>query len=93
MTPGKQTSEFKLSLVTNLVTAVIALLIAYGVLSAEDAQLWQAVVMALIAVITPLAMALVTRQYTWGRTELKLEAMAPTSSQPGAAMAKPEASE
>jgi hypothetical protein len=92
MTPGKETSEYKLSVISNAVPAVVALLIAYGILSAEEAELWQAVVMAIIAIAAPLATTVVTREYTRARTGLKLEAMG-QDLQPGAAQEKPEAAE
>ena len=67
---------------------VVALLVSYGLLTAEQAPLWQTAVLALAVVVIPLASALITKEYTRGRTALKLGAM-----QPGADRNKPEAAE
>jgi hypothetical protein len=88
VTPGKQTSEFKMTAVTNIVNAILALLVAYGLLTAETAPLWQTFVLSLAVVIVPIATALTTKEYTRGRTAIKLESL-----QPGAVQVRPEAAE
>ena len=88
MKPGKQTTEFKLTTVANIINALLALLVSYGLLTAEQAPLWQTAVLALAVAVIPLASALITKEYTRGRTALKLGAM-----QPGADRNKPEAAE
>ncbi|MBE2222116.1 MAG: hypothetical protein IAF02_11275 [Anaerolineae bacterium] len=88
ITPGTQTSEFKMTAFTNVVNAILALLIAYGLLTADTAAIWQSVILSLVVFAIPIATALMNKEYTRGRTALKIEAM-----QPGAAQARAEAAE
>jgi len=90
---GKQTSEFQMTAIVNIVNAVILLLIMYGVLTQETAAVWMQVITAVLVLVVPLASAMMTKEYTRGRTAIKLEAMQTAVLQPGAAMAKPEAAE
>lgn len=102
ITPGKNTSEFKLTAATNIINAIIALLIAYGVLTTETVPLWQSLIMAVMVAGIPIATTLMNKEYTKGRTALKLDAAwlaAPNTVkpvddwQPGAARTRPEAAE
>lgn len=97
LTPGAQTSEFKLTAVTSLINAVLLLLVGYGLLTQEQSSLWASVFMAAAVFVLPLATALMTKEYTRGRTALKLEAGSQavqlTEFEPGAASQRPEAAE
>ena len=86
--PGNQTTEFKMTAVTNIVNALLALLVAYGLLTQEIAPLWQSLVMSLAVLVIPAATAYMNKEYTRGRTALKIEAL-----QPGATQVRPEAAE
>ena len=48
---------------------------------------------AVLMLVLPLASALMTKEYTRGRTAIKLEAMVQDGLQPGAASHRPEAAE
>lgn len=102
LTPGKQTSEFKLTAASTLINAILMLLVGYGLLTQEQSGLWASVFMAGAVFVLPLATALMTKEYTRGRTALKLEAgsqavINPTFDladfEPGAASQRPEAAE
>lgn len=95
---GKQTSEFQMTAVVNVVNAVAMLLIMYGVLTQETAAAWVKAITAVLMLVLPLASALMTKEYTRGRTAIKLEAMVQEGLvqdglQPGAASHRPEAAE
>ena len=83
LTPGKKTTEFNLTLVTNLVNAVIALVIGYGLLTADQGNLWQTVILAAVALVIGLGTTAAAREYTKARTALKIETL-----QPGATAVK-----
>ena len=74
-TPGKRTSEFNLTLVTNLVNALIALLVGYGLLTAELSGLWQMFLLAAIALIVPVVSSSAVKEYVRARTALKIETL------------------
>jgi len=75
VTPGIKTTEFWLTALTTLVLPVLALLVGYGLLSQEQADLWQQLLVALIAVIVPVSVAIVNKSYNESRTALKIENM------------------
>lgn len=75
MTDGVKTSEFWLSLIAQVAGAVIPLLILYGVINAEQGAAWQALIIALAAVLVPLILTGVAKTYGNNRTALKREAM------------------
>lgn len=67
-TPGRQTTEFWLTLLTVLISNAMPLLIFYKILTAEEAELWQT---ALLALVTTLGNSLPVAAYTIGRSRLK----------------------
>jgi Zn-dependent membrane protease YugP len=73
MTDGVKTSEFWLSLIAQVAGAVIPLLILYGVINAEQGAAWQGLIIALAAVLVPLILAGVAKNYADNRTMLKVE--------------------
>ena len=75
MTSGYQTSEFWITLITQMASALIPLLILYGVINNEQGAAWQALIVALAAVLVPLVLGSVAKSYSQNRTELKVEAM------------------
>lgn len=88
LTPGKRTSEFNLTLVTNLVNALVALAIGYGLFTTKIGNLWQAAILAAVALAIGIGTTAAAREYTKARTALKIETL-----QPGATAVKPEAAE
>jgi uncharacterized membrane protein YdbT with pleckstrin-like domain len=73
--PGNQTTEFKLTLLMNIVTALLTLFVAYGVFTTEEASLWSQLIMSIAVVVVPLASIYMTKEYNMNRTGLKLEVM------------------
>lgn len=73
MTDGVKTSEFWLSLIAQVVGAVIPFLVLYGVLTNEEGMAWQSLIVALATLLVPLVLALVAKGYTDNRTMLKVE--------------------
>lgn len=71
MKSGKSSTEFKLTLLVNIVAAALSIAAAYGFLTAEEQAVWLVLGEALIVVIGPLVMALVTKEYTRGRSNVK----------------------
>lgn len=61
--PGYRTTELWLA----VATAVISILIAYGVLSAEEAEAWQALAVAIV----PLALSIASGAYSYSRAKVK----------------------
>ena len=61
--PGYKTSELWLA----VTTAIIGVLIAYGILSHDEAEAWGQ----LAAAIIPLALAIVSASYSRARSEVK----------------------
>lgn len=71
MEPGYKTTEFWLSSIASLAAVVFPLLIAYGLLSQDEAQLWQNLVLAIAAVVVPIVIGSIAKAYTAARTEVK----------------------
>ncbi|MCB8986905.1 MAG: hypothetical protein H6661_04055 [Ardenticatenaceae bacterium] len=88
MTPGKKTTEFNLTLVTNLVNAVIALAIGYGLLTSDQGNLWTTAILAAVALVIGIGTTAAAREYTKARTALKIETL-----RPGATAVDPESAE
>ena len=72
---GNKTTEFYLTLATNLINAVFMILIALGLITQEESTLWQALVSALLLAVLPIATMFVNKEYTKGRTAVKVGAM------------------
>lgn len=67
MSSGKTTSEMWVT----LAGTIVSLLVIYGILSTEQAEGWNAVVLAIIPIIFAIAPAV----YTYSRTSLKKTAI------------------
>lgn len=69
--PGWQTTEFWLTAVATIAGALVPIVIAYGVLSAEEAEMWLNLILAVAAVVVPIVLASSAKKYTVSRTALK----------------------
>lgn len=69
--PGIKTSEFWLAAIGSLAVATIGVLIAYGVVTQEQAAVWQNLVTAIAAIAVPVAIAWIGTAYTKARTSIK----------------------
>lgn len=75
MDTGYKTTEFWLSAVASLAAVIFPLLIAYGMLTSEEAELWQNLLLAVAAVIVPVVIGSIAKTYTAKRTELKIQSL------------------
>lgn len=75
MTNGTRTSELWVTAIGGILAAVLPLLVAYGVLTSDLAEMWKGLIMAIVAAIVPLVTGLLARNYTNARTEIKVEAL------------------
>lgn len=66
-----KTPEFWTMAIVNIASAIVALLAARGLLSAEEGPLWVAAVKALATPIALLVMAIVTRIYLIGQAAIR----------------------
>lgn len=71
MEPGYKTTEFWLSAIASLAAVIFPLLIAYGLLNQEEAQLWQSLILAIAAVVVPIVIGSIAKAYTASRTTIK----------------------
>ena len=71
MEPGYKTSEFWLQLVSAILATGLPLLVAYGLLTQEQAQLWQAFGLAIAAAVVSVALIWGAKAYSENRTSLK----------------------
>lgn len=67
MKPGVKTTEFWLSASSGIVIALMALLIGYGVVSNEQADLWTGLILA----ASPIAISVIAANYSRSRAETK----------------------
>ena len=67
MKSGAKTTEFWLSAIGGIVVAVTALLVGYGTVSNEQADLWTGLILA----ASPLAIAYIAGNYSKSRAEVK----------------------
>ena len=67
MKTGIKTSEFWLSASSGLVIAIMALLIGYGVVTNEQADLWTGLILA----ASPIAIAIIAANYSSSRAKVK----------------------
>lgn len=74
-TPGKNTTEFYVTVATNIINAIFMILIAAGVLTQEESGMWEALIASLLLAALPIATMFVNKEYTRGRTAVKLGAM------------------
>jgi hypothetical protein len=59
-----------------IVAAVLPILVAYGVLTSEMAELWKGLIMAIVAAVVPVVIGSLAKNYTDSRTEVKLARLA-----------------
>ena len=72
MKPGYQTTEFWVTAIVNVTAAVVAILAARGLLTADEAPLWVAFAQAVGVLVAPLVAGVVTKAYVDGRSRLKV---------------------
>ena len=60
------------TLIGGLVAAAIPLAIAYGLFTAEQGELWQTLVMAIVALVVPIVVTSLAKNYTDNETALLL---------------------
>jgi membrane protein YdbS with pleckstrin-like domain len=70
--PGYQTSEFWLTFVKLLLSPVLLLLVAYQVVTQPEAELWKALV---LAILDGVASAGAVAMYTHGRARVKVASL------------------
>ncbi|MFN2136444.1 MAG: hypothetical protein ACK2UK_10855 [Candidatus Promineifilaceae bacterium] len=68
---GIYTTEFWLTAIANIAGAVFAILVIYGILKQEEAELWLALVQAVALAAIPIALAYTNAAYIQGRAEVK----------------------
>ncbi len=65
-----------MTLVSGIIAAVIPLLVAYGVITSEQGELWQglalAIVAAIVAIVVPLAVTSLAKNYNDNNTAMLL---------------------
>ena len=64
-----------LTAIGGIVAAVVPLLIAYGLFTTEQGQLWQALVMAIAALIVPIVVGSVIKNYNDNEAALRVTEM------------------
>ncbi len=64
-----------LTAIGGIVAAVVPLLIAYGLLTAEQGDLWQSLVMAIAALIVPIVVGSVVKNYNDNEAALRVTEM------------------
>ena len=70
------TNESKwLTAIGGIVAAIVPLLIAYGLLTAEQGELWQALVMAIAALVVPIVVGSVVKNYNDNEAALRVTEM------------------
>jgi len=72
MTPGKVTTEFKMTVVVNVIAAILTVLGAYGLLTQGEQQVWLSLGQAIVVAVGPIVMGYVTAAYAKSRSELKV---------------------
>jgi hypothetical protein len=72
--PGYKTTEFWVTAVVNIVTAVIGILAVRGLVTAEEGNLYVALASAVVAAMAPLVLAYVTARYAQSRAQVKIAA-------------------
>jgi hypothetical protein len=65
--------DYWLQVVSMLVSALVPILIAYGVLTAEDADLWVNLIMAVAAVIVPVVVSQAAQNWTKQQASVRVE--------------------
>lgn len=69
------TNENKwLTAIGGIVAALVPLLVAYGLLTAEQAELWEALVLAVVAAVVPIVVTSLVKNYNDNETALRVSA-------------------
>jgi hypothetical protein len=66
-----KTPEFWVTVITNIVAAVVAILAARGILSAEEGQLWVQLASAVVLPVALLVIGQVNKSYIASQAEIK----------------------
>lgn len=66
-----KTPEFWVTVITNIVAAVVAILAARGILSAEEGELWVQLASAIVLPVALLVVGQVNRSYINAQAEIK----------------------
>ena len=69
--PGYKTTEFAITAVVNIVTAVIGILAVRGLVTAQEGDLYIALASAVVASIAPLVIGYTTKTYVQARAQVK----------------------
>ena len=72
--PGWKTSEFWVTNIVNVVTAVVGILAVRGLVTAEEGNLYVVLASAIVATVAPIVIGLNTRSYNQGRALVKSSA-------------------
>ena len=67
MKTGAKTTEFWLSAISGLIIAIMALLVGYGTVPNEQADLWTGLILA----ASPIAIAIIAANYSSSRAKVK----------------------
>ena len=69
--PGIKTTEFWITAVINIAGSILAIFAAYGLINAEETDVWITLVQSLAITVIPLAMAIVSSSYIQSRSQVK----------------------
>lgn len=69
--PGIKTSEFWLTVFTNIAGSIIAILASYDLITTEAGNLWLALAQSIAVAVIPLALAYINGRYIESRAQIK----------------------
>ena len=69
--PGIKTTEFWITSVLNITGSILAIFAAYGLIKAEETDLWLTLVQSLAVTVIPLSLAIVNSSYIQSRAQVK----------------------
>lgn len=72
ITPGKRTSEFYVTIITNIINLLLMILLSGGLITQEEADPISNAAAALLLAALPLGTAIVNKEYTKGRAAVKV---------------------
>ncbi len=84
MKPGYKTTEFWIVLLTGLITAVVGVLVANGLMSTATSDAVVQIMGLLVVALVPVVLGWISTRYTHGRTAVKLEEIRHTTIYPAA---------
>jgi hypothetical protein len=64
--------DYALNAVSMVVAALVPILVAYGVLTSEDAELWVNLIMALAAIIVPVVISQTAQNWTRTKANVRV---------------------